>query len=132
MVLGRWFRKLWSKEHQSPTEDMRVVLKTDTTNTANILARARDSTQVEKVTAAVQQIEQIWANEEQRNLVKTMLMIDATYPHFERMADLRPLSAPWIAEWTKAMEVANEGADKLLNEQKALSRILDEIEKRSS
>lgn len=38
-----------------------------------------------------------------------MLMIDATYPHLEKMADLDISSADWLAELTKAMEIANEG-----------------------
>ena len=133
MALGKWFRKLRGKEQSelSPVPKDMYVLKTDTRNTANILARARDSVQVEKVTTAIQQIEQIWEKEEQRNLVKIMLMIDGTYPHLEKMADLDPLSAGWLAQWTKAMEIANEGAEQLLKEQEEVSRLMDDIEKRT-
>ena len=107
MPLRRWLRRPSSKEHLKPPKDTYRVLRTDTTNTANILARARDAEQVEKVTIAAQQIEQIWTGEN-RNLLKAMLMIDATYPHLEKMADLAPMSAEWMSEWSKAMEVASE------------------------
>ena len=134
MALDKWVRKFTRKERIKPTKDM-YVLKTDTRNTANILARARDSVQVKKVTTAVHQIEQIWTKEEERNLIKIMLMIDATYPHFEKMADLDVLSEDWLSELIKAMEIATEGADQLLKEQeevsRKVSRMLDEIEKRS-
>lgn len=116
MALRKWFSKLIGKEQTEPTGDM-YVLKTDTRNMSNILVRARDSAQVEKVTTAVQQIEQIWTDEDQRNMVKVMLMIDGTYTHLEKMADLDPLSADWLAELTKAMEITNEGAEQLLKEQ---------------
>ncbi len=116
MALRKWFQKLWGNERLKPAKDMRV-LRTDTTNTANILARARDPEQVEKVTIAIQQIEQVWTEKENRELAKAMLIFDETYPHLEKMADLEPLSAEWLAEWTKAMEVATKRADELMKEQ---------------
>ena len=133
MALGKWFRKLRGKEQSelSPVSKDMYVLKTDTQNTANILTRARDSVQVEKVTTAIQQLEQIWTKEEQRNLVKIMLMIDGTYPHLEKMADLNPLSAGWLAQLVKAMEITNEGAEQVLKVQEELSRLMDEFEKRT-
>ncbi len=130
MALSKWFRKLSGKERLKPAKAI-YVLKTDTSNTANILSRARDSVQAEKVTTAVQQIEQISTKEEERNIIRIMLMIDATYPHFENMADLDTLSADWLVEFTKAMKIATEGADQLLKRQEEVSRMLDEIEKRS-
>ena len=69
MALRKWFQKLWGNERLKPAKDMRV-LRTDTTNTANILARARDPEQVEKVTIAIQQIEQVWTEKENRELAK--------------------------------------------------------------
>ncbi len=60
-----------------------------------------------------------------------MLMIDGTYTHLEKMADLDPLSADWLAEWIKAMEITNEGTEQLLKEQEEVSRLMDDIETRN-
>ena len=131
MAFGKWFRNLWHREH-SEVSDQMYVLNTDTQNTANVLARARDHIQVEKITTAARQLEQIWLGDEQRKLVKVMLTIDTTYPHLERMSDLDFMSADWLAELTRAMEITHGEMEKLDRDQKELSRVLDEIEKRSA
>ena len=43
-----------------------------------------------------------------------MLMIDAVYPHFIRMAELEPSSAEWISELGEAARAAADGADELV------------------
>ena len=131
MAFGKWLRNLWHREHSEAPEQM-YALKTDAQDTANILARARDSIQTEKTTTAVRQLEQIWAGDErQQNLVMVMLMIDETYPQLEKMADLDFMTADWLAELTRAMEIAHAGMEQLDRDQKELSRVLDEIESRT-
>ncbi len=45
---------------------------------------------------------------------RAMLMIDAVYPHFIRMAELEPSSAEWISELGEAARAAADGADELV------------------
>lgn len=117
MVLGNWIKNLIGRRTAGPSSDA-FVLRTDSQNTARILSNATNPDQARKVTIAVQQIEQIWNNDEQRSIIRAMLMINDTYPFLEKMAELEPLSAEWISQWTNAMKIARQGADKLGNEDK--------------
>lgn len=67
------------------------------------------------------------------HIPRIMVMIEATYPHLERMADLEPHSVDWLAELSEALRVTTDSADDLAREKEEVAQVLqDALDKAKS
>ena len=93
----------------------------------SIIVHCDDEEQVTKVvTTAKYLATHIWTEEDGRSRLSGMLMIDAVYPHFIRMAELEPSSVEWISVLGEAARVAAEGGDKAV---RAQGELVEELQK---
>lgn len=102
-----------------------------------ILVRASDSAQKEKVIQTAAALSRRWVDEDNRGklyaMVKgtlyAMVMVDETYPHLAKMADLEYQSAEWISELAQAMTKMDDGLEELGKAQELVLETLKGLEK---
>ena len=86
-----------------------------------------------RVMRAAFQLAQLWQYGDLSHIPRVMIMIEATYPYLERMADLDVYSPDWLAELIAAMQLTakytgnqdqlSEEIDRLLRDAELLNKI---------
>ena len=89
-----------------------------------VIVRAETPEQKTKVMHTAFQLAQLWKDSNQAHLPRVMVMIDATYRHLERMADLEAYGPAWLAELAAAIQVTADSADDLVRQSADIDRLL--------
>ena len=97
---------------------------------SQVIVRAETPEQKTKVMHTAFQLAQLWKDGNQAHVPRVMVMIDATYPHLERMADLEAYGSDWLSELAAAMQVTADSADDLVRQSEEIDRLLrDSLDK---
>ena len=120
-----------AKHHRRERKSDERAGSVDSMIIGNVLARASGKDQLDQVSQTVHQLGQLWTSEEKKNIILGMVMVDGTYPHLARMAELAPYSMEWVAELSKAASMAVAGADEAARAQEAVIKGLQKIQDRN-
>ena len=113
MGLVSWFSTLFrSRDRANDEEEVAVPF-----SVGDIMVRASDINQAQKVTRTATQLVNMWKEEKSRDILRVMLMVDETYPYLANMADIEPVSTQWVAELGKAMKQVTASRVADLNKQ---------------
>ncbi len=91
---------------------------------SQVMVRAKTPEQQTKVAHTAFYLARLWKDGNSAHIPQVMAMVEATYPHLERMADLEPLSSDWLAELATAMQLTAESADDLVRETEEIDQLL--------
>lgn len=94
---------------------------------SEVIVRARDEAEGQKVLKAIAQLRDLWGEDEPR--LWLLARVEASYPHLVEMADAEPRSSEWLASFASAMGAAADGIEEVEKEQERFDQILDKIEK---
>lgn len=88
------------------------------------MVRAETPEQRVKVMRTACRLAQLWEDGNQAHIPRLMVMIEATYPHLERMADLEVYSSDWLAELATAMQVTANSTDDFARQSEEFDQLL--------
>lgn len=91
---------------------------------SQVMVRAETREQQAKVMRTALQLAQLWKDGDQAHLPRAMVMVEATYPHLERMADLEVYGSDWLSELAAAMQATADSADDLVWQSKETAQLL--------
>lgn len=99
---------------------------------SEVMMRIAAPEQQSKVMRAAFQLAQLWQYGDLAHIPRVMVMVEATYPHLERMADLEVYTTDWLSELTAAMQLTaeftgnhdqlSEEIDRLLHDAEVLNK----------
>lgn len=91
-----------------------------------VIVRARDDTQSQKLINALAQLEEHWGDNE---VLWPLARVEATCPHLTKMADAERLSLDWTKALSEALSIAADSVEAIEKEHGGLGRVLDDIQK---
>ena len=117
------FRKLFRRNHDEfiplpPGFDPRVF--------NSIMARAITPDQQTKVLRTAYHLTQLWNSEKTAHIPRIIVMVEAAYPHLERMADLEIFGNEWLAELSIVIRYTTGSADGLIGQSEQFKQLLHE------
>jgi hypothetical protein len=95
---------------------------------SQIVACAKTPEQQDKVLCTVSHLARLWKEGDAVRIPQVMAMVEETYPHLERMADLEIHSAEWLAELAAATQITADSADGTVQQTEKFDQLLLLIE----
>lgn len=89
-----------------------------------VLARSISPEQQTAVLRTSYHLTQLWRGGDTAEIPRAITMVDAAYPHLERMADLELFSPEWMAELKTAIQITADSAEVLLYYPKQFRQLL--------
>jgi hypothetical protein len=127
-VLARIWRSLRGpKQDDSPSSEKVLELPVSPSVLSEVMIRARDKAEGQKVIRAIAQLQDLWGEDEPR--LWLLARVEATYPHLVAMADAERTSHEWLTALSSALGAAADGVEEVEQEQERFDEILDKIEK---
>ena len=93
---------------------------------SQVTVHAETPEQQTKVLRTTFHLAQLWKDSDSAHIPQVMVMVEATYPHLERMADLEISSSDWLAELATVMQLTADSADDLVRQSKEIDQLLRE------
>jgi len=91
---------------------------------SQVMVRAKTPEQRTKVAQTAFYLARLWKDGESAHIPQVMVMVEATYPHLEQMANLEPLSSDWLTELATVMQLTADSADDLVRETEEINQLL--------
>jgi len=91
-----------------------------------IMERAIPPEQQTKVLRTTYHLTQLWPGGNSARIPELMVMVEATYPHLEHMADLEIFSTNWLAELAIVMQLTTGSAGGLVGQSEQFKQLLRE------
>lgn len=91
-----------------------------------VMVRAITPEQQTKVLRTTYHLTQLWPGGSSARIPQIIVMIEATYPHLEHMADLEIFSTDWLAELATVMQLTTGSTDGLAGQSKQFRQLLRE------
>jgi len=95
---------------------------------SQIVASAKTPEQQDKVLCTVSHLARLWKEGDSVRIPQVMAMVEETYPHLERMADLEIHSAGWLVELAAATQITADSADGTVQQTEKFDQLLLLIE----
>lgn len=90
------------------------------------MVRAITPEQQTKVLRTTYHLTQLWPGGSSARIPQVIVMIEATYPHLEHMADLEIFSTDWLAELATVMQLTTGSTDGLAGQSEQFRQLLRE------
>ena len=90
----------------------------------HVISRAISSEQQTKVLRTTYHLSQLWQGSKTSEITEIIVMVDATYPHLERMADLEIFGDNWLAELATVVKITMGSADNLVGQSEQFKQLL--------
>jgi hypothetical protein len=96
-----------------------------------IMVRAKNDVQKQKLIAAAEQLENVFTSNENRFMVAMMFMVDEAYPFLEKIPEHEPMTVEWHEVFGGVMDALNRKAEGKISvqEEEKINRIIDQIQK---
>ena len=91
-----------------------------------VMERAITPEQQTKVLRTTYHLTRLWPGGNSARIPEIMVMVEATYPHLEHMADLEIFSSDWLAELATVMQLTTGSADGLVSQSEQFKQLLRE------
>ncbi len=91
-----------------------------------VMVKAITPDQQTKVLRTAYHLSQLWNGGETAHIPQIIVMVDAAYPHLERMADLEIFDTDWLAELAIVMQLTAGSADGLVGQSEQFKQLLRE------
>jgi hypothetical protein len=95
---------------------------------SQIVACSKTPEQQDKVLRTVFHLTRLWKDGDAVHIPQVMAMVEGTYPHLERMADLEIHSAQWLAELAAATQITADSASGTVQQSEKIDQLLLLIE----
>ena len=95
---------------------------------SQVVACAKTPEQQDKVLCTISHLARLWKEGDAVRIPQIMAMVEDTYPHLERMADLEIHSAEWLVELAAATQITADSADDTVQPTGELDQLLLLIE----
>ena len=95
---------------------------------SQVVACAKTPEQQDKVLCTVSHLARLWKEGDAVRIPQVMAMVEETYPHLERMADLETHSAEWLSELAAATQITADSADGTVRQTEKFDQLLLLIE----
>lgn len=95
---------------------------------SQVVACAKTPEQQDKVLCTIAHLSRLWKEGDSVRIPRVMAMVKETYPHLERMADLKIHSAEWLGELAAATQITADSADGTVQQTEKLDQLLLLIE----
>lgn len=92
----------------------------------SVLARAISPEQQTRVLRTAYHLTQLWNGEKTAHIPRIIVMVEASYPHLERMSDLEIFSDEWLAELAIVIKYTTGSADGLVGQSEQFKQLLRE------
>ena len=79
-----------------------------------------------KVLRTTFHLTQLWKGGNSAHIPQVIVMVEATYPHLEHMADLEIFSSDWLAELATVLQLTADSADDLVSQSEQFKELLRE------
>jgi len=91
---------------------------------SQVMSRAKTPEQQAKVAHTAFYLAHLWKDGDSAHIPQVMVMVEAVYPHLERMADLDPSSTDWLTELSTVIKLTADSADDLVRETEEVNQVL--------
>ena len=91
-----------------------------------VMERAITPEQQTKVLRTTYHLTRLWSGGNAAHIPQVVVMVEATYPHLEHMADLEIFSSEWLAELATVMQLTAASADVLVSQSEQFRQLLHE------
>ena len=91
-----------------------------------VISRAISPEQQTKVLRTTYHLTQLWQGSKTSEITEIIVMVDAAYPHLERMSDLVIFDTDWLAELAIVVKLTMGSADNLVGQSEHFKQILKE------
>ncbi len=91
-----------------------------------VMVQAITPEQQTKVLRTAFHLTQLWKYGNTAHIPQVIVMVEATYPHLERMADLEIFGSDWLAELATVMQLTSDSADGLVSQSEQFEQLLRE------
>lgn len=89
-----------------------------------VMERAISPEQQTKVLRTAYHLSQLWKGGDASHIPQVIVMVEATYPHLERMADLEIFGTDWLAELATVIQLTAGSADSLAGQSEQFKQLL--------
>lgn len=93
---------------------------------SQVMERAITPEQQTRVLRTAYHLNQLWNGGDTENIPRIIVMVEAAYPHLERMADLEIFGTDWLAELAIVMRLTAGSADGLVGQSEQFKELLQE------
>jgi len=91
-----------------------------------VMVRAISPDQQTKVLRTAYHLTQLWNGGETAHIPQIIVMVNAAYPHLERMADCEIFDTDWLAELAIVMQLTAGSANGLVGQSEEFKQLLRE------
>jgi len=91
-----------------------------------VMVQAITPEQQTKVLRTTFHLTQLWKGGNSAHIPQVIVMVEATYPHLEHMADLEIFSSDWLAELATVLQLTADSADDLVSQSEQFKELLRE------
>ena len=92
----------------------------------SIMSLAITQEQQTRVMRTAYHLTQLWNSDKMAHIPRVIVLVEANYPHLERMADLEIFGDEWLAELAIVMQYTSGSADSLAGQSEQFRQLLGE------